>query len=73
VQKAGISTTGAEIENELLPLAKEFLAYRKKNRLWSNAYETVQYDMQDDHIYRTGLLVGERKEIYGLTEKALAR
>ena len=28
IQKAGISTTGAEIENELIPLAKEFTPYR---------------------------------------------
>ena len=34
VEKAGISTTGAEIENELEPLAKEFTEYRKGNILW---------------------------------------
>ena len=34
VQKAGISTTGGKIENELEPLAKEFKAYRSKNHLW---------------------------------------
>lgn len=34
VEKAGISTTGAEIENELEPLAKEFTKYRKGNILW---------------------------------------
>jgi len=36
VEKAGISTTGAIIENELEPLAKEFSEYRKKNNLWQN-------------------------------------
>ncbi len=35
VEKAGISTTGAQIENELEPLAKEFTKYRKKAKLWS--------------------------------------
>ncbi len=34
VEKAGISTTGAVIENELEPLAKEFSEYRKQNNLW---------------------------------------
>jgi len=34
VEKAGISSTGAEIENELEPLAKEFTDYRKENILW---------------------------------------
>lgn len=34
VQKAGISTTGAPIENELIPLEKEYTEYRKKNNLW---------------------------------------
>jgi len=36
VEKAGISTTGAEIENELEPLEIEFTAYRKANNLWNN-------------------------------------
>lgn len=34
VQKAGISTTGAPIENELIPLEKEYTEYRKENNLW---------------------------------------
>ncbi|WP_179007839.1 N-6 DNA methylase [Winogradskyella forsetii] len=34
VEKAGISSTGAEIDNELEPLAKEFQEYRKGNILW---------------------------------------
>ena len=34
VQKAGISTTGAEIENELEYLEPEFTQYRKENNLW---------------------------------------
>lgn len=33
VQKAGISTTGASIENELIPLAEEFTPYRKEMNL----------------------------------------
>jgi len=34
VEKAGISTTGTVIENELEPLAQEFKNYRKENELW---------------------------------------
>ena len=34
VQKAGISTIGAPIENELIPLEKEYTEYRKENNLW---------------------------------------
>jgi type I restriction enzyme M protein len=36
VEKAGISTTGAVIENELKPLETEYTAYRKANNLWNN-------------------------------------
>ena len=34
VQKAGISTTGAKIENELEYLEPEYTQYRKENHLW---------------------------------------
>lgn len=34
VQKAGISTTGTKIENELEYLEPEFTKYRKENNLW---------------------------------------
>ncbi len=43
VEKAGISTTGAEIDNELEPLAKEFVKYRKKSRLWEENSNTITY------------------------------
>lgn len=43
VQKAGISTTGAPIENELEPLEQEFTAYRKENILWESTYKSVHY------------------------------
>lgn len=48
VQKAGISTTGAKIENELVPLEKEFTAYRKGNKLWEMHVKTTKYDVSDD-------------------------
>jgi type I restriction enzyme M protein len=64
VEKAGISTTGAVIENELKPLAQEFITYAKTKNLWKNKFETVTYDItSDNRIYR--MVAGEPKEFYG--------
>ena len=48
IQKAGISTTGAEIENELIPLAKEFTPYRIENKLWNVPFKTIKYRTDED-------------------------
>lgn len=48
VQKAGISSTGAEIENELIPLAKEFAPYRIENNLWGVPIKSVKYRTDDE-------------------------
>ena len=48
VQKAGISTTGARIENELEPLEKEFAEYRKENKLWEKHVKATKYNVSDD-------------------------
>ena len=48
VQKAGISSTGAEIENELIPLAKEFAPYRIENKLWGMPIKSVTYRTDDE-------------------------
>ena len=48
VQKAGISTTGAPIENELIPLEKEFSSYRKENHLWKSIIKQVHYYVDDN-------------------------
>lgn len=64
VEKAGISTTGAVIENELEPLAKEFVAYRKSKKLWNNKFETISYEiMEDDQLFR--MVAGEPEIFYG--------
>ena len=63
VVKAGISTTGAVIENELEPLEEEFTAYRKANKLWDNFLEEVKYEIIEDNIFRMEL--GEPVEFYG--------
>lgn len=48
VQKAGISTTGAKIENELEPLEKEFTEYRTENKLWEKHVKATKYNVSDD-------------------------
>ena len=48
VQKAGISTTGAKIENELELLEKEFTEYRKENKLWEKHVRATKYNVSDD-------------------------
>lgn len=64
VEKAGISTTGAEIENELIPLCKEFTNYRKQKQLWENKFNSIQYEvMEDGKMFRIPM-AGEPQEIY---------
>lgn len=48
VEKAGISTTGAVIDNELEPLASEFKKYRHANELWQDHPQKIQYELTDD-------------------------
>ena len=48
IQKAGISTTGTEIENELIPLAKEFTPYRIANKLWDVPFKTINYRTDEE-------------------------
>lgn len=50
VQKAGISTTGAPIENELIPLAEEFTPYRKKMVLWKVPSIETTYSISEDGV-----------------------
>lgn len=49
VQKAGISTTGAPIENELIPLEEEFTQYRKENHLWDVEVEETTYRIDNEN------------------------
>lgn len=59
VQKAGISTTGAKIENELVPLEKEFTEYRKENKLWEKHVKATKYNVSDDGtMLRTRIIDG---------------
>ena len=52
VEKAGISSTGAKIENELAPLAEEFKRYRNEKELWKNILREVKYEVIEEKIYR---------------------
>jgi len=58
VEKAGISTTGTQIENELEPLAKEFTEYRKENNLWQGKFDEIKYDTDNDGNFYRQLLIG---------------
>jgi type I restriction enzyme M protein len=62
VQKAGISTTGAKIENELETLAIEFKKYREKNKLWDSIIKEVQYQYLDENIGRVRIVDGVASE-----------
>ena len=67
VEKAGISTTGARIDNELEPLAEEFKKYTSDNHLWEKLTESVQYDVKGEFVYRIQIAdkeVGEPEIFY---------
>ncbi len=69
VQKAGISTTGAEIENELKPLAEEYTPYRKEKNLWDVPVKETQYNrFENGNILRIRVadnIVSEPESFYG--------
>lgn len=69
VQKAGISTTGAEIENELKPLAEEYTPYRKEKKLWDVPVKETQYNrFENGNILRIRVadnIVSEPESFYG--------
>ena len=58
VEKAGISSTGSKIENELEPLAKEFKAYRVKTKLWNSIVKEISYQIADEKIGRVRIVDG---------------
>lgn len=52
VQKAGITTTGAECENELDALLKEYTPYRQANKLWEATSQHYEYKVENNHLYK---------------------
>lgn len=69
IKKAGISTTGAAIENELIPLAEEFTPYRKEMKLWDVPIKETTYNLSDDgNVYRIRMadrILSEPEVFYG--------
>ena len=67
IQKAGISTTGAEIENELVPLANEFKRYREEHAMWEIINKTTSYESDSEgKLYRQFLTndVASESEVF---------
>ena len=62
VQKAGITTTGAECENELEELLKEYAPYRKEHKLWEATAKHYEYKVENNYLYKK-LNDGEWEEI----------
>lgn len=68
IEKAGISSTGSQIENELEPLAKEFKIYRQNNKLWTNYVKEINYQIAEEEIGRVRIVdgvVSEPEVFYG--------
>jgi type I restriction enzyme M protein len=63
VEKAGISTTGAKIDNELEPLAKEFTEYRKANALWETNSSHYNYQVKGDNLLRKSSTVEDDEAV----------
>lgn len=62
VQKAGITTTGAACENELIDLVKEFTPYRKEHNMWTSKELKFQYEVIGGKIVRIDQ-DGNKKEL----------
>ena len=61
VEKAGITTTGAKCENELVDVANEFRTYRQENNLWQDNKLDVSYKLVNDNLVR--VINGEEQMI----------
>ncbi|RAX54903.1 N-6 DNA methylase [Helicobacter sp. 16-1353] len=61
VEKAGITTTGGQCENELIKVAEEFKKYREEKQLWQDNSLRVTYKLQNDDLLR--IINGEEQVI----------
>ena len=52
VEKAGITTTGAECENELENVLTEYKPYRIDKNLWETNVFCYKYKIKNNHLYR---------------------
>ncbi|MBR3938746.1 MAG: N-6 DNA methylase [Bacteroidales bacterium] len=70
VEKAGINTVGAVIENELIPLENEFHSYRQENKLWDTPVKDTSYELlTNGNIYRIRIadnIASEPEIFYGI-------
>ena len=70
VEKAGINTIGAAIENELIPLGNEFFSYRQQNKLWDTPMKDTSYKfLTNGNIYRIRIadnIASEPEIFYGI-------
>ena len=62
VQKAGITTTGAECENELTVLLQEYTPYRKEHKLWMSQELKYDYNIINGRLIRINQ-DGEKREL----------
>lgn len=72
IEKAGIDTTGKDIENELIPLETEFTKYRRANKLWRKVITSASYQIIDEGIIRVRIADGKVSApefIYGKSEQ----
>ena len=63
VKKAGITTTGAKDDNELVDVANEFRTYRQENNLWQDNKLDVSYKLVNDNLVRVIVINGEEQVI----------
>lgn len=60
VDSAGITSTGAECENELIEVAEEFYKYNRTARLWEDVMLDITYELTEEgNIIRK---VGEKEQ-----------
>ena len=60
VKKAGITTTGAKCENELIIVAEEFKKYKDVNNLWTINTPKITYKLSGNSIVR---ITNEKEEV----------
>nr|AYC64060.1 hypothetical protein [Halimeda micronesica] len=72
VEKAGISAKGAEIENELIPLCKEFTENQKQNPLWQIFFNKMNYEFgEDGKMFRISSVVKPKRSFTRVEQKFL--
>ncbi len=63
VDKAGITTTGAPCENQLIDVLKEFKNYNKEHKLWVNNGVVIKYNLDSSlNLERLSILKNGKEE-----------